>query len=100
MENLKFGTILIGWNYYGCTFPLFYMVIKTTAKTAKAVRVRSIMIDGDGQRGNVVTDGSVYWDERACNIRMGKYGLCTGSGYSYHSLKVWDGKPVFADYCD
>lgn len=80
---------------------MFWKVTKVTEKTAKAVQIRSIMIDGDGQRGNVLPDmfGEDY-DGKVYTIRTGKYGLKTTMYGDVKLLDIWDGQPVFADYCD
>lgn len=100
MEQIKVGDILVGMWYCTMTYPKFYRVTKVTAKQAKAERLRNKMVRGNGFQGYEVPDESEVFSDKEIVIREGKYGLCTGSGWDYTSLKHWDGEPIWADHMD
>ena len=102
MEQIKVGDILFGMWHYSMHFPVWFRVTKVTAKSAKAVRLGSRMVQptdgGYGQQGYEVPNETMERGEHI--IRENKYGLCTGSKYDYFHLEKWDGEPIWADHMD
>ena len=104
-DKVKVGDILYGMWHYSMHYPVWFKVIKVTDKQAKAVRLRSRMVQatdgGYGQQGYEVPGSEpLRCDLKEHIIRDGKYGLCTGSGYDYFKLTKWDGQPIWADHMD
>lgn len=107
MSEIKVGDILCGMWHYSMHYPVWFRVTKVTAKSAKAVRLRSVMIQstdgGYGQQGyEVPSVEELRTDEKDAIIRQGKRGLETGSyaRYNHYNLEKWDGKPIWADHMD
>lgn len=107
MEQIKVGDILVGMWHYTMHFPVWFRVTKVTAKSAKAVRLGSRMVQptdgGYGQQGYEVPDENELWYDRGeATIRQGKRGLETGSyaRHDHYNLEKWDGQPIWADHMD
>jgi len=108
MNEIKVGDILFGMWHYSMHYPVWFRVIKVGEKTAKAVRLRSEMIQptdgGYGQQGyEVPSVEECDYDRGPHIIRENKSGeLETGSyaRYNHYCLNKWDGKPIWANHMD
>lgn len=103
MENskIKAGDIILSVFHWSMTIPMFFKVIKRTAKTCTIVeldRKAVSNLDGYGQVRMEIPSadecgrGRVY---RIFNGARGEYLKIDG-----RSSYVWDGKPAYANYCD
>ena len=109
MENeIKVGTILYGTWGYTMTIPCFYKVTKVTPTGCKVVALEKYMSrSGDGgynQMGwelpkvNVVRSNS---EQLARFIpRLGEFKVGSSADHTARYLSIWDGREVWANYCD
>lgn len=106
MNEIKVGDILAGTWGYSMVIPIFYEVTKVTDKRLKLVELEKRMVshDGYGQRGyEVPVLATRDLDAREVIARPSKYGKgewVVGGKYDRQYIEKWNGRPVWADYCD
>ena len=106
MNEIKVGDILAGTWGYSMVIPVFYQVVKVTDKRIKLVELEKRMVshDGYGQRGYEVPIQAVRDLDaedviaRPSKDEKGEWVVGNKSDHLY--IKKWDGRPVWADYCD
>lgn len=104
--TIKAGDILYGMWHYSMHYPVWFRVVKVTAKGAVAERLGSVCVQptdgGYGQQGYEAPDESRVVESRQHRIRFGRHGMETGSyqRYNHYDLSKWDGKPIWADHMD
>lgn len=100
INDFKVGDILAGTWGWSMTIPAFFRVVRKTAKRLVLEEYEGVMInsDGYGQRGYEVPDFTNAKGEKLGRIEDGY--VVVGSRYDTILLKLWDGKPVWADYVD
>jgi hypothetical protein len=103
MENskIKVGDVILSVFRYSMTIPMFFKVIKRTAKTCTMVELNKKVVqnlDGYGQRTREIPSEEPDGREKTYKIFSGARGeyVKVDGKISY----VWDGKPAYADYCD
>ena len=101
--NIKAGDILAGVYHYSMTIPHFYQVTKVTPSGCKVVEMDSQMVrSADGpyhQQGWMMPVPNTFTREKQAR-RTGAGEWKIGSRYDSMYLYVWDGKPMYADFCD
>lgn len=100
ITNFKVGDILAGTWGWSMTIPAFFKVVKVTAKRLLLEEYdgRMVSSDGYGQQGYEMPDFTRSRGEKYGRIE-GDY-VVVGSRSETVLLKMWDGKPVWADYMD
>lgn len=108
--NIKVGDILCGTWGYSMTIPCFFKVIAMTDKRLKVVELPKQMVNctdgGYNQQGYempVNVDTIRLTSKQSQLARQSKYDsnrFVVGSNYDARYLRLWDGKPIWADYMD
>lgn len=104
--SIKKGDILAGVYHYGMTIPHFYVVTKVTPSGCKVLGLDSRMVrsadGGYNQQGWMVpvTDAPDRWarERQARLTAPGEWKIGSGSSAMY--ISAWDGRPMYADFCD
>lgn len=104
-NQLHEGAILFGVFRYTMTIPEFYIVTRVTPTGCKVIELHKRMVrstdGGYNQMGYeipclpVPTGGKV---KQARYQGNGEWKM--GTGYDAVRLRLWNGQPVWANYCD
>ena len=102
---IKEGDILCGTHGWSMRIPHFYRVIKVTEKRLKVVRLASRMVQatdgGYNQQGYEMPVNACHsLDAKTEIARPYKGEWLIGSRYDTMRCTLWDGQPIWADYCD
>lgn len=100
ITNFKVGDVLAGTWGWSMTIPAFFKVVRKTAKrlVLEEYDGRMVSSDGYGQQGYEMPDFTRPLGEKLGRVE-GDY-VIVGSRSETVLLKLWDGKPVWADYMD
>lgn len=94
------GDILCGSYGYSMTLPMFYKIIKATAKTYTCIRIPGKIVSGhrNGQWEEIPDESQIdKYKDNPVRARINKHNrLVIDRIY----LQLWDGKPLHGDDMD
>ena len=104
-NQIKVGDILAGTWGYSMVIPAFFRVVKITPKRIKVVEYDGVMVsspDGYNQQGYEMPDWDKPQGERIATLLedWGEPAVRVASSAGHVYARLWDGQPVWADYCD
>ena len=99
-ENWEVGDILCGDRGYTMSLPVFYKIVKRTAKGFTIARLKGKIVSGsrNGQWTEVATDE--LYGEKEESGRIHKWGGVRVGGKYGASLHLWNGQPMYGDDMD
>ena len=99
-ENWSVGDVLCGDIGWTMSLPVFYKILKRSAKGFTIVRLKGRIVSGarNGQWTEVATDE--LYGEKEENVRINKFGSVRVGGKYGASLSKWNGQPLYGDDMD